>query len=231
MRKHAIERLPARAVVECSIHLSGYIMPIEPGDYPIIEPETALGRALVEFFDVLEPVYANGEKGIFQVIVFGGCAVHIYSHARGSADIDAEVSSHGLADKSEIVALLGEDAYVFADEEGVVQMLELDPRFNTTLSPLHEDYEDRVVRLMTQSSVPNVEVYVASALDVAISKLGRFGDRDQKDIQTLLRLPYIDINEFERFAREAISYYVGDQTRILSNLNVVLDDYHCNRGS
>ncbi|GEN29697.1 hypothetical protein HVA01_33430 [Halovibrio variabilis] len=147
-------------------------------------------------------------------------------HKRGSADIDAEVASHGLADKSEIVALLGEDAYIFADEEGVVQILELDTSFNTTLAPLHEDYEDRVIRLMTQSSAPNVEVYVASTLDVAISKLGRFGDRDQDDIQTLLKLPYIDINEFERLAREAISYYVGDETRILGNLKVMLDDYH-----
>lgn len=127
-------------------------MSIEPGDYPIIEPGTALGLALVEFFDVLEPVYANGDKGIFQVIVFGGCAVHIHSQARGSADIDAEISSHGLANKSEIVALLGEDAYIFSDEEGDVQMLELDTSFNTALSPLHEDYEDRVVQLMTQSS-------------------------------------------------------------------------------
>lgn len=70
-------------------------------------------------------------------------------------------------------------------------------------------------------------MYVASALDVAISKLGRFGDRDQIDIQTLLKLSYIDINEFERLAREAISYYVGDQARILGNLKVILDDYHC----
>lgn len=205
-------------------------MPIEPGEYPIIEPDTALGLALVEFFDVLEPVYAHGDKGIFQVIVFGGCALHIHSQSRGSADIDAEVSSHGLADKSEIVALLGEDAYVFVDEEGIQQMLELDTSFNTTLAPLHEGYEDRVIRLMTQSSVPNVEVYVASAIDVAISKLGRFGGRDQDDIQTLLKLPSIDIGEFERLAREAISYYVGDETRILGNLKVMLDDYYRREG-
>lgn len=201
-------------------------MPIESGEYPIIEPKTALGRALVEFFDVLESVYASGEKGIFQVIVFGGCAVHIHSRARGSADIDAEVASHGLARKSDIVALLDEDTYVFTDEDGVVQILELDASFNTTLAPLHEDYEDRIIRLVTQSNIPNVEVYVASALDVAITKLGRFGDRDQSDIQTLLQLPYIDIEEFERLAREAISYYVGDETRILGNLKVMLDDYY-----
>lgn len=206
-------------------------MAIEPKGYPVIEPETALGRALVDFFDVLEPVYASGERGVFQVIVFGGCAVHIHTQSRGSADIDAEVASHGYADKSEIIALLGEDAYVFPDEEGVTQMLELDLNFNTTLSPLHEDYEDRVVRLITQSNVPNVEVYVASAIDVAISKLGRFGERDQHDIQALLQLHRVDVEEFERLAREAIGYYVGDQTRILGNLSVVLEDYHCSEGS
>lgn len=201
-------------------------MPIEPGHYPRVEPETALGRALVAFFDVLEPVYARGEKGIFQVIIFGGCAVHIHTQARGSADVDAEVASHGYADKSEIIGLLNEEAYVFSDEAGVVQMLELDTSFNTTLGPLHEDYEDRVLQLMAQSNVANVEIYVASAMDVAISKLGRFGDRDRRDIQALLELPHVDIEEFERLAREAINYYVGDKTRILGNLTVVLDDYH-----
>ena len=205
-------------------------MPIAPGNYPIIEPNTPLGRALVEFFDVLVPVYGSGEKGVFQAIVFGGCAVHIHTQARGSADIDAEVASHGLAKKSDIIALLGEDAYVFTDDAGVVQILELDISFNTTLAPLHEDYEDRVIRLMIQSHAPNVEFYVASALDVAISKLGRFGERDQNDIQTLLQLPYVDIKEFERLAREAISYYVGDETRILGNLKMMLDEYHHSEG-
>ena len=135
-----------------------------------------------------------------------------------------------MAKKSDIIALLGEDAYVFTDDAGVVQILELDISFNTTLAPLHEDYEDRVIRLMIQSHAPNVEVYVASALDVAISKLGRFGERDQNDIQTLLQLPYVDIKEFERLAREAISYYVGDETRILGNLKMMLDEYHHSEG-
>ncbi|UZJ45350.1 DUF6036 family nucleotidyltransferase [Marinimicrobium sp. C6131] len=200
-------------------------MSIDPRKYPTIQPNTALGRALVAFFDVLEPVFAQGDKGVFQAIVFGGCAVHIHTQSRGSADVDAELVSHGYADVSDIVALLDEEAYVFEDEEGVSQMLELDTSFNTTLGPLHEDYETRITRLVTQSSVPNVEVYVASAVDVAISKLGRFGDRDQKDIQALLRLPRVDIEEFERLAREAISYYVGDQVRLRGNLSAVLGDY------
>ncbi|MEQ5801247.1 DUF6036 family nucleotidyltransferase [Halomonas sp. H10-9-1] len=172
--------------------------------YPTIEPDTALGRALVAFFDVLEPLYASGEKGVFQVIVFGGCAVHIHTKARGSADVDAEIASHGYADRSDIVALLDEEAYVFADEEGVTQMLELDASFNTTLAPLHEDYEDRVLRLVTQSNIPNVEVYVASALDVAISKLGRFGERDQHDIQVLLSKIRVNPRPLGRGGKRAV---------------------------
>lgn len=201
-------------------------MPIELGVYPTIQPDTALGQALVAFFDVLEPIFADGENGVFQVIVFGGCAVHVHTQARGSADVDAEVASHGYANKKEVIGLLDDDAYQFADEAGVSQILELDPGFNTTLGPLHEDYEDRVIRLVTQSGVDNVEVYIAGAMDVAISKLGRFGERDQSDIQALLRLPNVEVEEFERLAREAIDYYVGSHLPIKGNLNVVLDDYH-----
>lgn len=58
-------------------------MPIELGVYPTIQPDTALGQALVAFFDVLEPIFADGENGVFQVIVFGGCAVHVHTQARG----------------------------------------------------------------------------------------------------------------------------------------------------
>lgn len=201
-------------------------MAIEPGVYPTIQPDTTLGQALVAFFDVLEPIFADGQKGVFQVIVFGGCAVHIHTRSRGSADVDAEVASHGYADKKEVIGLLNDDAYLFSDETGAPQMLELDPGFNTTLGPLHEDYEDRVVRLVTQSSIDHVEVYIASAMDVAISKLGRFGQRDQQDIQALLRLPNVDLDEFERLAGEAIGYYVGNHMPVWGNLKVVLDDYH-----
>lgn len=200
-------------------------MALEQGEYPVIEPDTALGEALVEFFNVLESIYAGGDKGVFQAIVFGGCAVHVHTQARGSADVDAEVASHGYVNASEIIGLLGEDAYVFLDESGISQMLELDPSFNTTLGPLHEDYEDRVIRLRVQSVVPNVEVYVASPIDVAISKLGRFGDIDQKDIQALLRLPVVNVKEFERLAREAIGYYVGNKVPVLGNLEEALKDY------
>ncbi|MBE0506745.1 MAG: hypothetical protein IBX50_08495 [Marinospirillum sp.] len=48
-----------------------------------------------------------GKHGVFRVIVFGGCAVHIYTQSRGSGDIDAEIASHGMARKSEILGITG----------------------------------------------------------------------------------------------------------------------------
>lgn len=198
----------------------------EQGDSQAIKPDTALGQALVDFFEVLEPIYAGGDHGVFRAIVFGGCAVHIHTKARGSADVDVEITSHGQADRSEIIALLGEDAYSFTSDEGLSQILELDKSFSTTLGPLHEDYEDRAILLTTQSSSPFVEVYVASPIDVAISKLGRFGKRDQDDIQSLLNLPGVSIEEFERLAKEAIGYYVGNPVPVLGNLRNTIQDYH-----
>lgn len=194
--------------------------------YPVVDPFTPLGQALVDFFDALAPVYSSGEKGVFQVIVFGGCAVHIHTQSRGSADIDAEVASHGLADKSEVIGILSGEPYSFFDEEGVSQLLEFDTSFNTTLAPLHEDYVDRVTRLKTQSSSPFIEVFVASPIDVAISKLGRFAENDQADIQALLKLPLVDVLEFERLAKEAIDYYVGEKSRVQGSLKIALEDYY-----
>ena len=194
--------------------------------YPVVHPSTPLGQAMVDFFDALAPVYASGQKGAFQAIVFGGCAVHIHTQSRGSADIDAEVASHGLADKSEILGILCGEPYSFFDEDGIAQLLEFDTRFTTALAPLHEDYVDRVTRLKTQSSSPFIEVFVASPIDVAISKLGRFAENDQADIQSLLRLPRVDVREFERLAEEAIDYYVGEKSRVQGSLRIALEDYY-----
>lgn len=88
-----------------------------PQNPPCIEPTSPLGKALVDFFGVLGPTYADGKSGVFKAIIFGGCAVHIHTRARGSADIDAELASHGSANKDEIIAMLLEEPYEYIDED------------------------------------------------------------------------------------------------------------------
>ena len=133
--------------------------------YPTIEATTPLGIAIADYFGALAPVFANGRNGTFEVIVLGGCAFHVHTQARGSVDIDAEIASHGHARRDEIVTFLGKDTFTFVDERDQVATLRLDHGFNTTLGPLHEDYIDRIVRLSTPSAIPNIEVYIAGALD------------------------------------------------------------------
>nr|WP_301281951.1 DUF6036 family nucleotidyltransferase [Halomonas sp. 707B3] len=103
--------------------------------------------------------------------------------------------------------------------------MEYDARYSSTLAPLHYDYVDRVVRLAVQGNANNVEVYVASPVDVAITKLGRFGERDREDIQALLSLSHVDVDEFKLLAEEAIGYAVGEPMRLLGNLSTVLEEY------
>jgi len=52
-------------------------------------------------------------------------------------------------------------------------------------------------------------VWLPSAEDLALSKLGRFEDVDQNDILELLSLPNSSWELFESLAREVSGYYVG----------------------
>ncbi|WP_409523346.1 DUF6036 family nucleotidyltransferase [Nitrincola sp. MINF-07-Sa-05] len=142
----------------------------------VIEPRSSLGCAIVEFFDALSEYFPENDVKRCEILVFGGCAVHVYTEARGSADIDAEILACDQARKEDIVAtLVGEEGFYYIDDDGISKSLELDTNFNTSLGPLHEDYTDRKVRLTLQTANPRIEVYLASPVDVAISKLGRFG--------------------------------------------------------
>ena len=62
-------------------------------------------------------------------------------------------------------------------------------------------------------------LYVVTPADLAISKLGRFGEQDIEDILTLIRLKKLSINEFLERANEAADYYVGNITAIKGNID------------
>jgi hypothetical protein len=60
---------------------------------PWVNSNTALGQALISMFKSveLELVGECAEPGAVKVVVFGGCAVHLYTHHRVSTDVDAEM--------------------------------------------------------------------------------------------------------------------------------------------
>lgn len=93
-----------------------------------------------------------------------------------------------------------------------------DRTFTPTLGPLHEDYQDDAIQIATRMKPSPLWLYVVTPADLAVSKLGRFGERDIEDILTLIRLGKLTIDDFLERAREAAKYYVGNPATINSHI-------------
>lgn len=142
--------------------------------------------------------------------LFGGCAVHMYARNRVSTDVDVEFD-YNLIHRDDVLLVLRALPPARYDSSALGPVfLNFDPRFSTTLGPLHVDYQDRAVRLVTDNAKDSsLTVWLPSAADIAISKLGRLAPVDVDDIMQLIRDPATSWEEFERLATEAAQYYVG----------------------
>jgi hypothetical protein len=164
--------------------------------------------------------------GAIKLIIFGGCAVHLYTGHRVSTDIDGEVFETIDLQGVQATHLLAEFPEPFLDpHSGRPLELNWDLGFNTTLGPLHEGYLERGIRMSEFADDSPVHVYVAAPVDIAISKLGRAQQHDLDDIAAMLRKGLIDVAELRRLAAEAIDCYVGNRHAPATVLQLVLDDY------
>jgi hypothetical protein len=68
-------------------------------------------------------------------------------------------------------------------------------------------------------------IYVVTPEDLAVSKLGRYSERDRDDILTLLRKNKMTLESFENRASEAISYFVGNASVVKSHLRQIIGMY------
>ena len=174
--------------------------------------QKSLAEAVLQLFDGLAELLKNAglPDGAVRAYLFGGCAVHMYASSRVSIDVDAEFDYNEIH-RNEV--LLARASVYPVDYDHPVfgrTMLELDPRFNTTLGPLHVDYQDRALLLDRCSLHPTpLSVWLPSPIDLAISKLGRMSEGDIDDILLLLGQPGVFLADFERLAMEASQYYVG----------------------
>ncbi|MDN3220194.1 DUF6036 family nucleotidyltransferase [Pseudomonas nunensis] len=195
---------------------------------PRVNSNTALGQALISMFKSveLELVCECAEPGAVKVIVFGGCAVHLYTHHRVSTDVDAEIYYANLPPGLHLQTLLAEIPEQFVDEQsGRLMELNYDLQYNTSFGPIHEDYWERSLRLADFSDESPLHVHIAAPVDIAISKLGRATDQDIGDVMALLRAGFILTTEFRHLALQAIDVYVGNKESPTSVLINILQDY------
>lgn len=172
---------------------------------------TPMGNAILRMFANLAEDLAKRSLPEHSVhaYLFGGCAVHLHAMARASSDVDVEFTYDDLVKASEVrLVLQALPPIDYDDPVAGPSQLVWDANFNTTFGPLHEDYRDRAVLIERAPGSP-VDVWLPSAEDIAISKLGRFADVDIGDIVELLSLPTASWERFHTLATEAGAYYVG----------------------
>jgi hypothetical protein len=150
-----------------------------------------------------------------RMFVAGGAALHMYTGERVTRDIDATFS-HRIA--------LPEDLEVaYQDPDGAARLLYLDRQYNDTLGLIHEDAQDDSVALTLDGVDPGVlEVRLLAALDLAVTKLGRFSSQDREDIATLARHKLISATRLRRRAEEALAGYVGDTARVRGSIELAV---------
>lgn len=145
--------------------------------------------------------------------VAGGAALHFYTGARISEDVDA-VFSHRVA--------LPDDLEVaYRDADGKARLLYFDRQYNDTFGLLHEAAHDDSVPLSLEGIDPKVlDVRLLSPVDLAVSKIARLSDQDREDIAALARAGLVKPADLRKRAEEALGGYVGDVGRVRTSIDI-----------
>lgn len=178
--------------------------------------------AILKLFQELENDISKNHKnlpnGAVKAFIFGGCAFHIHTNARGSNDIDAEIQAIQQLKKHDIVLFLENNDVEYLDDNNLETNLEFDRSFNTSLASVDPDYPERAIPLVANSIV---EVYLVSGLDLAISKLARLSDRDIEDIKKLFLNGKFSLEAFKKSANNAEMYYATPE-QLHSNIQYIV---------
>jgi Nucleotidyltransferase of unknown function (DUF6036) len=148
-----------------------------------------------------------------RMYVAGGAALHFYTGARISEDIDA-VFSHRLA--------LPDDLELsYQDADGRARLLYFDRQYNETFALLHESaHEDSVPLTLESIDARVLDVRLLSPIDLAVSKMARLSDQDREDIAGLARAGLVKADALRRRAEEALTGYVGDIERLRTSIEI-----------
>ena len=148
-----------------------------------------------------------------QMYVAGGAALHFYTGERVSRDIDAVFSRR--------IALPDDLDIAYRDADGAARLLYFDRQYNDTLSLMHEDAHDDSIPLSLDGIDAGVlDVRLLAPLDLAVSKLSRFAERDRSDIASLARHQHISSAGLRQRAQEALAGYVGDIERVRGSIEL-----------
>jgi hypothetical protein len=172
-------------------------------------------NAVGNLFDKLSEALPDGTP-LIRAYIAGGTAVHWWTQDRSTHDVDAEFSRR--------LFIAGDMSVRYEDETGR-HTVELDRQYNPSFGLAHEGYEDRASSALGMlGGQGKIEVFILAPVDLALSKLARWAEVDENDIQALARAGLLDASQLEALAKEAMVYAVGvNPSQLQHNLNSALD--------
>lgn len=173
---------------------------------PSFHTHTALAEGLRTLLHQLEQRLEL--KVPVKVYLAGGMAAHLYTADRASGDVDAEFSERLFLPSDLVVEVPLED--------GSSEFLHFDTNYTSAFALMHEDYMDDAIPV--DLGVEQLKVYVLSPVDLAVSKIARFGDHDKEDIAALVRRGLTTAEAIEQRAAAALAGYVGGQREVEHNI-------------
>lgn len=173
----------------------------------------ALSKMLDAIDLILKEAGYAGEP--IRMTLAGGLAVHFYLGSRFTEDVDAEFSRRLLLPVQELV-------FDYTDADGSSRTLYLDSQYSSTFSLMHEDHDRDAVQW---SGIGNegrlIHLQVLSPVDLALSKVARFGEVDQEDILALADAGLFTASDLRQRADQALAYYVGNTSMARQSVEII----------
>lgn len=163
-----------------------------------------LERHFAELSDRLGPL-----KQPLHAYIAGGIAVNYHTGYRMSDDVDLKWSHR---------VMIPPDMQIFEvqnpDDPDDFRVVTMDGGFTDVLGSFPPDWEQNSPEI---ARVGNIILHVMDPVDLAVSKVARFQDRDREDIQQLARNGLIDLDKFRQRMQEALDFVVGNTNFVQYN--------------
>jgi hypothetical protein len=183
-------------------------------EYPHLYTERPIFQAARELIRQTESSMDGHLEEPVRLIMTGGAAMALYSPTRSSEDVDA-IFSHRI--------VLPEVLVPYVDEHGRRCTLTWDRNYAPVIGLMHPDAEEDAI-FVAQSPDRQFDILALSPIDLAVSKLGRYADNDQRDIQELYTDRLITPQALEARAEAAMRYYVGNVGQVHHNTITALQN-------
>lgn len=181
---------------------------------PALHPDPRYMEAFAILMKRLQDAVGSAASKPVRVYVAGGAALHLYTGARYSNDVDARIALPK-------VVLPADLQVAYEGPDGLPRILYYDTAYNESFALLHEDvHADSIPIKVPGVNARRLDVRLFSPLDLAVSKLSRFAAHDQEDIVALAKAGLVDADSLRRRAEEALPGYVGHVERIRASLDI-----------